>query len=327
MAGEYGVKESDRKQFHSSEQSHQPFHWLAEFYLILRAGGFDAIIGNPPYVELSDVARTYSIKNLHLKETGNLYSVFLERFTALLCSEGRVGIIVPISSVSTSRMANLMTLVAETYSPLLISNFAVRPGKLFVGADMNLTIMIGQKSQTGTSNVLTTSYNRWSSEARPFLFPTLTYYPSTFSHESSSIIKVGSRAGPSIIERLKNHQILGSFRTEHSGDLVYYHSGGRYFRKCLPEQLSNEYKQLKVQKGFGKAAIAALSSSLYYFYWISISDCYHVTRRDVDSFPIPAALKDDAEIRRLSDMLIGGPSGRIRKRVNVLVRMAQLQTR
>lgn len=32
--------------------SHQPFHWLAEFYQIVQGnGGFDVIIGNPPYVE------------------------------------------------------------------------------------------------------------------------------------------------------------------------------------------------------------------------------------------------------------------------------------
>jgi hypothetical protein len=35
-------------------QSHQPFHWFAEFYEIVQGnGGFDVIIGNPPYVEYS----------------------------------------------------------------------------------------------------------------------------------------------------------------------------------------------------------------------------------------------------------------------------------
>ncbi len=29
--------------------SHQPFHWLAEYYHIMHSnGGFDVIIGNPP---------------------------------------------------------------------------------------------------------------------------------------------------------------------------------------------------------------------------------------------------------------------------------------
>ena len=33
-------------------ETHQPFHWLAEFYQIIHDnGGFDVIIGNPPYVE------------------------------------------------------------------------------------------------------------------------------------------------------------------------------------------------------------------------------------------------------------------------------------
>ena len=34
---------------------HQPFHWFAEFYGIMASGGFDVVIGNPPYVEYSKV--------------------------------------------------------------------------------------------------------------------------------------------------------------------------------------------------------------------------------------------------------------------------------
>ena len=36
--------------------SHQPFHWFAEFYRIVAAnGGFDVIIGNPPYLEMRQI--------------------------------------------------------------------------------------------------------------------------------------------------------------------------------------------------------------------------------------------------------------------------------
>jgi len=47
----YGAVES-AKGYNAWYQSHQPFHWLAEFYEIINEhGGFDVIIGNPPYVE------------------------------------------------------------------------------------------------------------------------------------------------------------------------------------------------------------------------------------------------------------------------------------
>ena len=116
--------------------SHHPFHWFVEFYGIMNDGGFNVTIGNPPYVELSAIGE-YSIRDTKLIETGNLYSICIERFTQLLHQAGRLGAIVPISSVSTPRMLPLMELLNSDFSPLYLSNFAVRPAKLFTGVDMN----------------------------------------------------------------------------------------------------------------------------------------------------------------------------------------------
>ena len=38
-------------EFAAWKKSHQPFHWAAEFYDTMQSGGFDVVIGNPPYVE------------------------------------------------------------------------------------------------------------------------------------------------------------------------------------------------------------------------------------------------------------------------------------
>ena len=51
LASEYGVKVSDKAAYAKWVKSHQPFHWFIQFYGILDRGGFDVIIGNPPYVE------------------------------------------------------------------------------------------------------------------------------------------------------------------------------------------------------------------------------------------------------------------------------------
>ena len=143
LADQYGVNSDKAKEFQKWEDSHQPFHWFTEFYGIMSHGGFDILIGNPPYVELSDVADQYQIKQFELTKTGNLFSIFCERFVQLSRQKGQVGVIVPISAVSTPRMLPLMRYPAARISPLHVSNFAVRPGKLFVGVDMNLSILTG----------------------------------------------------------------------------------------------------------------------------------------------------------------------------------------
>ena len=48
----------------NGSHSHKPFHWFIEFYGILKNGGFDVIIGNPPYVEYSKVRNDYTVREL-----------------------------------------------------------------------------------------------------------------------------------------------------------------------------------------------------------------------------------------------------------------------
>src|SRR5713226_3970167 len=70
LASEYGIDRNSipkREEYDSRlvqwQQSHQPFHWWVEFYGIMKRGGFDVIIGNPPWKEYSSVRRTYAIRN------------------------------------------------------------------------------------------------------------------------------------------------------------------------------------------------------------------------------------------------------------------------
>ncbi|MBI4325330.1 MAG: SAM-dependent methyltransferase, partial [Chloroflexi bacterium] len=312
LARDYGVKvDADsfcnpQSAFRNWLRSHQPFHWLIEFYGIISKGGFDVIIGNPPYVEMSDIAGQYSVRNLALTETGNLYAVCVERFAGLLHGKGKIGVIVPISSVSTPRMLPLMRVLRSEFSPLYLSHFAVRPGKLFVGVDMNLTIIVGQRVATKSDSVIvSTAYNRWGEQSRAPLFQTLTYAGSTLVEGSSAIPKVGSLVARTILDRIAVHGSLARLRGGAAGsERIFYHSGGRYFRKCIRAQLSNEYKELCIRKGVCDAVICLLSSSFYYWFWIALSDCYHVTKRDIDAVPVPESLLGDESMQPLADKLL-----------------------
>ena len=82
LAAEYGIDphnitkraEYDER-FAQWQRSHQPFHWWVEFYGIMKRGGFDVIIGNPPYVEYEKVVEMYRVLNYSTVEAGNLYAL------------------------------------------------------------------------------------------------------------------------------------------------------------------------------------------------------------------------------------------------------------
>ncbi|MFX1274210.1 MAG: Eco57I restriction-modification methylase domain-containing protein [Promethearchaeota archaeon] len=98
---------------------HQLFHWNFEFEPILRDGGFDIIIGNPPYVftrgmKFGRFERKF-LKARYLKnyqpltkgkaiQSGklNAFSLFLIRSIELLKIEGKLGYIIPNTLLRTS---------------------------------------------------------------------------------------------------------------------------------------------------------------------------------------------------------------------------------
>jgi len=73
-----------------------PFDWVMEFPEIMQTGGFQVIIGNPPYVrmeELKDV-KDYLRKYQAFQARADLYTYFMERETKLIQDKGKLGMIV-----------------------------------------------------------------------------------------------------------------------------------------------------------------------------------------------------------------------------------------
>ena len=74
-----------------------PFDWEAEFPEIMERGGFDAVIGNPPYVRqeaLGDDKPYYAARYEAFIPTADLYVNFIERALALTRRKGLFGFIV-----------------------------------------------------------------------------------------------------------------------------------------------------------------------------------------------------------------------------------------
>lgn len=73
------------------------FDWNAEFRDIMQSGGFDAIIGNPPYIRMESFKELKSYLKVNFNshdERSDLYSYIVERGHKLLNKHGRFGMIV-----------------------------------------------------------------------------------------------------------------------------------------------------------------------------------------------------------------------------------------
>ncbi len=92
--------------------SHQPFHWFVEFYDIMNNGGFDVIIGNPPWKEYAAAKKDYAVKNYRVERSGNLYALCSERSLQLLIPRGYFSFIVRLPMVSSSRMLTMRECLA-----------------------------------------------------------------------------------------------------------------------------------------------------------------------------------------------------------------------
>ena len=128
LAIEYRINPADGSAYVPWRHSHRPFHWFVEFYAIMNKGGFDVVIGNPPYKELRTITE-YSIRGLSCVTTRNLYSVVMERCIQLSLREARIGQIVPVSSISTKGHKSLQDIVFK-YSGYF-SSFDDRPSRPF----------------------------------------------------------------------------------------------------------------------------------------------------------------------------------------------------
>ena len=229
LAGEYKVDPNKKPAYQSWLDSHKPFHWFIAYYGILKDGGFDVIIGNPPYVEYSKVRNEYEIRGYQTENCGNLFAFTTERSLKLLNTNGGFGFIVPLSLVCTKRMGTLQSLLTQFSKSVWLSNFAERPSKLFVGAEVQLTILLSRVNKKIDSTIATTNYTKWSVEERTDLFNGIDYLYDVSNINSFIIPKLYLNTESGILAKINAHTSpLGNHLLRRSEYIIFYRmSGGK----------------------------------------------------------------------------------------------------
>ncbi|MDE3242269.1 MAG: N-6 DNA methylase [Nitrospirota bacterium] len=131
-----------------------PFDWRAEFAEIMQAGGFDAVIGNPPYgfhQIHSERVKTY-FKAHYLASQGSFehYFLFYEAALNLLKAHGMHGFIVPVTWLTIPSARSLRKFILERFA---IREISWLPELVFANAQVNTLISIIARDEPNSVRV------------------------------------------------------------------------------------------------------------------------------------------------------------------------------
>jgi type I restriction-modification system DNA methylase subunit len=264
----------------------KPMHWIVEFPRIVSSGGFDVVLGNPPYIARSNFSKEElaELSGYECYDFRDLYLVCYERALMLLNTLGRMSFIVPLSMSFGSTANRLRGVISKRGLAEWWSTYGLLPARLFSGAGVRNTIL----SLGPGDSVHSTHLQIFSAASRSWLFQNL-----EFMRAKRELTNPPVRAGVA--------QELGEFLDtlseptwKEDGEEVFFRPTANYWVPVLPKRpaiFSSTGKNLgpdprvqtlRLSVDEDKVlALAILGGKLGYFYWGSVGDDFDVNAREL----------------------------------------------
>jgi len=278
-----GIEPSERANWLSENR---PFHWFIEFPDVMDAGGFDVIVGNPPYIRDRNMSAEVRRQVSSYQSGGcpDLYATCYERSLSLLNpGSGRHAFIVALSLSFGIRFSVARQLISETLPVTWWSTYAVWPASLFSGVRIRNTIVVGSGAG-GAAGRWATKHNVFSGEKRKSLFATLEFHPSR-SIGGEPVAREG--LGARVLAPLER---AGEFSGRSVDKQVYVRPTAQYWLPALRrrppvltadgEVLAEQDDQVMALSLFESededVCFAILAGKVGYLAWSAIGDDFHV---------------------------------------------------
>ena len=274
------------------------FLWHTWFKDIFDNGGFDIVIGNPPYgAKLSQEHKSLfknlynSAKTIKGKQKGSLdtYVLFLELGYNMMASHGQLAFIVPMPITSNDSVSGIHNIILSNCEPISISSYAVRPKPVFKNAVVNSSIIMFTKSMQRCKTLLTTQmYRRGENFNLQYLVDHLEFINSRQFVRTGRIAKISKPIESQILSKLFKATPIGDLLANNGLPVFYRTVGGRYFKVVTNyTTYSNKESSFNVKSEWRDVVACALSSSLAFWFYQVYSNNLSWSTYDIFDFTIP----------------------------------------
>ena len=297
----YGKDPAKTDKFMAWKAAQKPFHWYVDFFPLMEAGGFDAVIGNPPYVVYPSEDVPYSWPDNYYKchDAKNLYALVAERSISI-SRLGIVGLIVQLTSMCSERLASLQAVWLKG-SKTAIMSFPRRPESVFEGVEMPTAIWLRLPAGNSAKNIglATSAVRRFYTAERGFAIDSTRLWSHEEFRSGFRIAKFGDRINETILAKLLTGATVEALSSRDGKYRVYYQEACRYWAKssCFSPRFVRNGEA--VEQPHGRTIIlrddqaagfvnCLINSSLFYWYYSTLADCEHINDGFVRRFPLPA---------------------------------------
>lgn len=279
-------------------------------------GGFDIVIGNPPYGAKLDSLEKRVLKSLYettktiknnygkLVQKGSMdtYTMFIELAYNIMRKNGCMTMIVPISLTSSDSLQGVHRILTEKCDEVHISSYAVRPQPVFRYAVVNTSILSFRKTGKPCHGIYSTKmYRKGRNFNLQYLVDHLQFIEVKDFILFGRIPKISLEIEKSILGKVKACDKLGKYVRDEGAPIFYRTSGGRYFKVVTNYSTgSSKEKTIFMENKYANVLGCILSSNLSFWYYQIYSNNLDWKSCEIENTPIPPL--NDETIEKLNEL-------------------------
>jgi len=269
-----------------------PSKWENMFGITMNRSGYDAVIGNPPYVQV----KPSDYPKFSLSDARNLYALFVEIGLSMTQKSGIFSMIIPqsvmVSKNGSKVRKHLLSLNGRIDFQVFdsVPDFLFDQGKIEKNTNTNInqrtvivTAHLGCPSSVNTSSLL-----RWRRGERNELFNNLRLVEIDLTDVTDDRIPMlYDLKDLNLLQRLR---LIGSkiedYESEDGVD-IYLTKAVRYFITALPTSLGRKNSmKISVPDDIFPVIHVLLNSNVFYWWWRVFGNGFQIDSRDVNLFPL-----------------------------------------